>query len=507
MVSSEAKELGKRILELEKENASLKKLENELKRVKSYSQILFDRTPSAIFTVDKDKIVTSWNLKAAEVTGFTAEEIVGKECSIFALEPCKEDCGLYSEEVNKPILAKECTIICKDGRQKIISKNVDFLKSESGKIIGGVESFEDITYRKLDEEVLEENEKVMREWFSELNYIYGKIPVGLGWLDREFRFKRVNEHMATITGKKVFEHIGSTIREMTPELADNIYPMLKKVIKTGDPVIGEELRSKDPSEPKMHKYWLMNYYPVKFEDGTVRGVGIVFQDITKQKYAEEALEDNLHFLQQLIDAIPTPVFYKDAEGNYSGCNKAFENFLGLPRSAIIGKPLHDIIPKDLADEYYTIDRELLETPDNIVYEGESEFADGSRRDMIFHKATLTDPDGTIIGLVGVMLDITEHKKAEKLTLDKEKLKTVLEMAGATCHNLNQPLQVLSLSTSLLHDRVPDDFKHKDLIKNMKDAYLRIANITEKLGNITRYETTDYTDSTKIIDIDKASQKE
>ncbi|MEI6703819.1 MAG: response regulator, partial [Deltaproteobacteria bacterium] len=115
---------------------------------------IFRLTPSATFTVDMNKIITSWNDAMCRTTGYSAEEAVGKSCDFFAVLPCKNRCGLFAEDVPKPIIAKECTFQHKDSEHRVISKNVDYLRDAEGTIIGGIESFEDITEQKLAEDKL-----------------------------------------------------------------------------------------------------------------------------------------------------------------------------------------------------------------------------------------------------------------------------------------------------------------------------------------------------------------
>jgi len=135
-------------------------------QVEDYAEILFESTPSAIFAVDKDKKIVAWNKKAEEITGYSKQEILGKECLVFSEFPCKEKCGLYAEDVEKPILGKECTIITKDGKALSISKNVDLLKDKGGNIIGGVENFVDITERKKENEELKSSEERLKLLFE-----------------------------------------------------------------------------------------------------------------------------------------------------------------------------------------------------------------------------------------------------------------------------------------------------------------------------------------------------
>ncbi len=111
--------------------------------------------PSAIFTVDSNKVITSWNARAERITGYSAAEMVGSTCFLFAQTPCQESCGLFDEGIDKPIMGRECTIRHKNGSVLTISKNADFLRDAQGHIIGGIECFEDITVRKRSEEALQ----------------------------------------------------------------------------------------------------------------------------------------------------------------------------------------------------------------------------------------------------------------------------------------------------------------------------------------------------------------
>jgi PAS domain S-box-containing protein len=124
------------------------------------------------------------------------------------------------------------------------------------------------------------------------------------------------------------------------------------------------------------------------------------------------LSQQVHFMQQLIEAIPGPVYYKDAQLRYLGCNSAFEAFTGLPASQVIGKSPLDVYPKEWADQYIAADQKLLDEQGAQIYESLVRYANGEVRDVMFHKAIFTRPDGTVGGMVGLMLDITERKSAE-----------------------------------------------------------------------------------------------
>jgi diguanylate cyclase (GGDEF)-like protein/PAS domain S-box-containing protein len=143
------------------------------------------------------------------------------------------------------------------------------------------------------------------------------------------------------------------------------------------------------------------------------------KEINERKQAELKLHNNLQFLQTLLDAIPSPVFYKNTVGLYLDCNNAYEKFMGLSKDQIIGQTVYGIAPKDLADIYFQSDQELLQHPGGQQYETSVRSADGSLHQVIFNKATYLNSDGEVAGIVGSILDITERKQAEETLRQSE----------------------------------------------------------------------------------------
>jgi diguanylate cyclase (GGDEF)-like protein/PAS domain S-box-containing protein len=148
----------------------------------------------------------------------------------------------------------------------------------------------------------------------------------------------------------------------------------------------------------------------------------------EERVAERTAElsQQLHFVKQMIEAIPGPVFFKDAQARYLGCNSAFEALIGLPTSKLIGKTAHDIAPAELADQYLAADQRLFDSPGSDIHESLVRYANGEMRNVMFHKATFTNPNGEIGGIVGLMLDITERKRMED---DLRQAATVFESSA------------------------------------------------------------------------------
>ena len=112
--------------------------------------------PSGLYVVDREMRVVYWNPAAERITGFTAEEAVGQDCTFLQGIPCADSCGLYNDDIPKPIIGARCTIVTKSGETVHLLKNMEFLRNADGEIIGGIESFTDVSRQNALEASLRE---------------------------------------------------------------------------------------------------------------------------------------------------------------------------------------------------------------------------------------------------------------------------------------------------------------------------------------------------------------
>lgn len=227
------------------------------------------------------------------------------------------------------------------------------------------------------------------------------------------------------------------------------------------------------------------------EDGQVSHLQGIALDVTEHKLADLALEQQYRFVQMLIDTIPSPVFFKDDQGLYLGCNTAFGEFLGLPLDQIIGKTVYDVAPPELARTYEEMDHRLLEEGGTQVYESKVRFADGSLRDILFTKAVFARGDNPSAGMVGVMLDITpqrrmeeERRQAEQLERQSlelaDRLHALGMLASGMAHEINNPLQGMMSHLNAVRKSLPERFDQADSIAMVEQGIETIAGLVRQL---------------------------
>ncbi len=165
----------------------------------------------------------------------------------------------------------------------------------------------------------------------------------------------------------------------------------------------------------------------------------------------------------LVENIPLPVFAKDRTGRYIVCNSAYKDFFGKSDEEILGLDAYAIHPPELAGFYSDKDEELLRTGTLQHYETKVRHRNGELRDGIVHKAVLRGEDGTVVGLVGTILDITERNRAEeentrlqRQLLQAQKMEAIGTLAGGIAHDFNNILGAVIGYTEIIRDDSPPD---------------------------------------------------
>ncbi len=161
----------------------------------------------------------------------------------------------------------------------------------TGQPVRMVGTVTDITTRKQTEAALRQSEELAQWRLAEIEALYATAPIGLCFLDTQFRYRRINQYLAEINGLPVEAHVGHTVREILPELGEVQEPYFRQVLQTGVPILDIQICGKTPAQPGVERVWLVSYYPLQQADGTALGINIVAQEITERQQSELALQE------------------------------------------------------------------------------------------------------------------------------------------------------------------------------------------------------------------------
>ncbi|MCQ1537081.1 PAS domain-containing protein [Methanosarcina sp. KYL-1] len=314
--------------------------------------------------------------------------------------------------------------------------------------------------------------------------LLSKVPVIVEDLEKETRFKApelLEEHdvtsgMSVLIGslEKPFGVLGAHSIKKRKFTGDDAYFLNSVAFLLAEKI--ERIRAEE--ELKQHREHLEELVRERTSELTKTNERLS-REISGRKQVERALQNNVNFLEAFLDAIPAPVFYRNLEYIYQGCNEKFAgHVLGLPKNKVIGHSMYDFreeFSEEMVKASEHFDRILIKEGKSLPHEVKIRCAeDGKVRDFLIHKATYTNVAGDIIGIVGVLLDITERKKAEKALLKTEKIRK-----KEIHHRIKNNLQVISSLLSLQAEHFSDE-KVKEAFQDSQNRVISMSLIHEEL---------------------------
>jgi PAS domain S-box-containing protein len=234
-------------------------------------------------------------------------------------------------------------------------------------------------------------------------------PVGLAFVDTELRFVRINAALAAINGRSVEYHLGRRIDEALPELADELVPIYRQVLATGEPILERELTGESPVTGRV-RHVLASWFPVRV-GGDITGVGAVVIDITDRKAAEVRLEG-------VLRQLPVGVIIADADGRLVRGNEQL-TALGLSPAAGYGSNIGDsgfVAWHPDGRRYEVAEFPILRSlrTGEVIRGEEMEYEhEGERRVLEVSSAPIRDVGDAIIAAVAVVQDMTERRLASQ----------------------------------------------------------------------------------------------
>ena len=237
----------------------------------------------AIIRLDLNGHITTWNLGAERLFGYTALEILGEPLSLL-FRDCDKDtpAGHLRTALRDGHIQDECQQIRKDGAVFWATADLTLLRDDAGQPRGYAAITRDITERKKQEQEIMQRE-------AQLNAFFSNAPVGLAIIDHDLRFQRINGPFSLLNGLQPGENTGSYVRDVVRDMAAQIEPLIRYVAETGTPVLNFEISGHAPATPGTTGWWLKSFFPISREGEKVTQIGAVVQDITALKQAENTV--------------------------------------------------------------------------------------------------------------------------------------------------------------------------------------------------------------------------
>lgn len=307
---------------------------------------------------------------------------------------------------------------------------------------------------------------------AKLEALLAASPIGIAFVDRDLRYLRVNEALATLNGRPVSEHIGRTVGELLPELGGALEKLLREVIDSGQAKLNLEIERVDAVTGA--KAWLLaNYFPVRGDSNIVSGVGGIVIDVTDVRRAQEALRQEQALLQSIIEHSPAAIWVKNSAGAIVLGNQQLAGAIGRETSTVIGKRSDEVLPSEIARLHQEHDALVLRENRSIEVEESVPSRDGPRTFLSIKFPIPGDPP--LVG--GIATEITQRKRMEEELRDAVRMRE--DLLAIVSHDLRNPLNTLQLSVSMLLSQVPDQRarRHLELINR---SSLRMEHLIDDL---------------------------
>lgn len=395
------------------------KVKSEPEEKSDLFQKIVELSPVGVTVTDEKGEITYANREAETILGLRHDTITGRHYNDKNWQIVDVNGGPFPDDqlpfvrvksTGKSVKGIQHAIISADGEERFLSINAVPQFNSDNDFTGIIATIEDITARIIAERTIKEEQEKAERYLDIANTIIIALDAGQ-------RVTLANKKAAEVLGCPVSEILGKNWFEhfLPPETTDEIKSIFNQLL-AGD--VTDAGYAENAILTKSGDVRIIGWHNtiLRNEAGELTGILSAGEDITEIRRAHEQMQDQMHFLQTLIDTIPNPVYATDANNYFTLCNQAFSVFMGRPGEAIIGKRTDDLLPKETADQFTETasfsDPFDIDIKRNIVVT-----KDGSGRILMLHTTPLNMGESSAAGVIGSIVDITRLKKYEKEVSD------------------------------------------------------------------------------------------
>jgi PAS domain S-box-containing protein len=278
------------------------------------------------------------------------------------------------------------------------------------------------------------NDAATERRYHELEAIYRTAPVGLGLVDRDLRYLRVNDRLAEFLGKPPEDIVGRTLAEVAPEGAKKVEPIYRRVFETREPALELEVLAATEAHAGAERHWLVSYCPVVSYDGEVVAVSSIIQDVTERTEAERALRVSEDRFRAFMDNSPHHIYMKDADRRHLYANRTLLDWLGITQAEFLGTSTSDFFSPDVTERVESGDQKCLDGTVQVEVVDLHRDAGGERTWIHDLKFPVVDTTGEMI-IGGIATNITPLKNALIALEERTDFERLLSELAAAFVNL------------------------------------------------------------------------
>lgn len=384
-------------------------------------QTLFDHAAIGINLGDAAGRCITANPAFRRIVGYSEAELRGKR---FAELTAPEDLAADMAQYRRLRAGKiewyqtEKRYVRKDGSRVWTRVTISLVRDREGNPLYDIAVIEDISSERETRAELEATRTLTSE-------VVENAQEGIIAFDDALRYTLWNPYMERLTGMPAAEVLGNYPGDLFPHLRET-----QNLERLQRALAGETVSSPDTQfvVPRTGKSgWVTSTYaPHRNAAGEIVGVIGSVAEITERRHREEELRSSLALLQAVMEGTSETIFVKDLDLCYVMINSAGARQLGQSVAAVIGRDDTAFFTPESAAGIQALDREVIATGEVRTIEDERTAGDVTRT-WLTTKGPLRDPEGTIIGVIGISRDITDRMRAEEaLRASEEQYRTVVE---------------------------------------------------------------------------------
>jgi PAS domain S-box-containing protein len=263
--------------------------------------------------------------------------------------------------------------------------------------------------RRQHQVALKENETRV----PELKLLYETAPIGLAFLSSDCRYLQINRHLTEICGISVADHIGRSVRDTVPQVAEQVEKIVEAILRTGESITGIEVNGQRPDGGNAERVWTTNWHALKASSGEILGVNVVAEEITERKRAEAALAASETRFRELADNMSQFAWTADAKGSIYWYNRRWHEFTGTTLEEVEGWGWQKVHHPDHVDRVVNRIRQCFAagTPWEDTFPLRSR--EGTYRWFLSRAQPIRNEIGDLVRWFGTNTDVTEQIEAEK----------------------------------------------------------------------------------------------